>query len=316
MKKTLTSLILLACLLTGPLLALCEAAQEESEMTNMLFDPTFEEGATIYSPSKPMRMVGKLDLGKGDASQPRWLLTQWHSRSNIRTIPLVVRDGSYVYENEYKTVARDPDGTLTLRVNGGEEYERVRESLLDAWVHLYFEQRYTEPYPIGDAEKMRFAIDFSVPYFHDATPEGQLNPNVHAVIAMFYIILTDMNEDSPSAGNYINFCIMLYDNRTPITPEMTHVDTGQNPVDATDMIVYTMDSSVYAGPVVADGAWHSVDFDPLPYFKHALERAQADGCMVGTRFEDLSVTSTFFGFEVPGMMDCEIKVRDPFLGRD
>lgn len=312
MKKTI-ALLLLACLLAMPFYG-SHATGGEDEMANFLFDPTFAEGATIYSPAKPMRMVGRLDLGKGDASRPQWLLTQWHSRSNILSIPVRITDGSYVYEDAYKTVARDPDGTLTLRVNGSEEYVRVRESLLDAWVHLYFEQRYAEPYPIGDAQAMRFAIGFSVPHFRDATPEGQLNPNVHAVIAMFYIILKDMNEASPSYGNYINFCVMLYDNRTPITREMTHVDTGQNPVDATDMIVYTMDSSVYAGEVVADGVWHHVDFDPLPYFQHALARAQADGCMVGTRFEDLSVTSVFFGFEVPGMMDCEIKVRDPFLG--
>jgi hypothetical protein len=107
---------------------------------------------------------------------------------------------------------------------------------------------------------------------------------------------------------------MLYDNRSPATQEEWHVDTGQNPIDATNMIVYTMDSAVYCDDVYADGQWHSVDFDPLPYFKKSLQIAQQNDCMAGARFEDLAVSSVFFGFEVPGMMDSEMKIRNIFLG--
>ena len=91
------------------------------------------------------------------------------------------------------------------------------------------------------------------------------------------------------------------------------MDSGQNPIDATNMIVYTMDSSKYASPVYADGEWHDVDIDLLPYFEHSLNLAHKSGCMTTTKFEDLAIRSIFFGFEVPGVMDCEMKIRHPQL---
>ncbi len=312
MKRSIARRLLCCCIIL--LIPIQALAQEENGMKNMIQDADFRQGATIISPAKPLRMVGKLPLSDMPDAQSIWLVTQWHSKCNIRTIPLVIEDGAYVYKNEYKTVARDPDGTLTLRVNASEEYSRVRESIQDPWVHLYFEQRFAEPHPIGDAEEMRMQVKFAVPHFRDATPDGKTDPSVHAVIAMVYIILKDMNPESPAFGQYINFCVMLYDNRTGVTPEDWFVDTGYNPQDATQMMIYQMDSSEYVDPVYADGTWHTVDFDPLPFFKKALAISQEQGCMVGSKFEDISVSSVFFGFEMPGMMDCEIKIKDLFLG--
>lgn len=288
---------------------------EEKQMTNFVLDPNFENGAQIFSPGKPMTYSGKLDFGRDVRDKTAsWLLTQWNSRNNIRLVKGERSGGRYVYENEFKTVALDDDGTLTLRVNAGKEYPRPRKSLMDPWVHLYFEQRYLEPYPIGNADKMKLGFSFSIPFFKDHTPEGELDPGLHASIAVFYIIVKDINPDSPGFNDFINFCVMLFDNRSGVTKESWHLDSGQNPVDATNMMIYTMDSSVYTDPVYADGAWHEVDFDPLPYIRKAFETAQENNFMKGSSFEDLAVSSVFFGFEVPGVMDSEMRIRDIFLG--
>lgn len=285
----------------------------KGENMNIILDPSFLNGGIVYSPSKPMRMSGKITLSDHSVEWPQWLVTQWNSRNNLVRTKLRKIDGSYIYQNEFKTVARDADGTLTLRVNGGEEYERARTSLLDGWVHLYFEQRYQVPYPLQGADMARLNLSFAIPYFEDYTPKGELNLNLHAVISVFYIILKDVNPDSPSYEQYINFCVMLFDNRTGVTKEESHMDSGQNPIDATNMLVYTMNSEVYADPVYADGAWHDVDVDLMPYFRRALQLAQQKNCMMGTRFEDLAISSIFFGFEVPGVMNCEMKLRNPSL---
>lgn len=282
----------------------------EGENMNIILDPDFSDGGIVYSPSKPMRMSGKIALSDQNAEWPKWLITQWNSRNNVIRTELQKTDGNFIYQNEFKTVARDADGTLTLRVQGGEEYERVRTSLLDSWVHLYFEQRYQTSYPLRGSDTARLNLSFSIPYFEDCTPEGELNPNLHAVISVFYILLKDENPASPSYEQYINFCVMLYDNRTGVTKEETHMDSGQNPIDATNMLVYTMNSEVYADPVYADGAWHDIDVDLMPYFRRALQLAQQKNCMMGTKFEDLAISSVFFGFEVPGMMNCEMKLKN------
>ena len=290
--------------------------KEASQMTNMILDPEFIKGAQIYAPGKPMTFTGNLDFGKDSDGRPPWLLTQWNSRNSIRTVKGVREGNSLVYENEFKTVARDDDGTITLRVNATKEYTRTRTKLTDPWVHLYMEQRYTQPYPIGSAERMRLQFSFSIPFFRDGTPEGELDNSLHASIAVFYIILKDMNPESACYGQFINFCVMLYDNRTPTTKEEWHLDAGQNPIDATNMMVYTMDSTVYCDSVIADGKWHDVDFDPLPYFRKSFDIAQRNNMMSTTKFEDLAVSSVFFGFEVPGVMDNEMKLRAPFLGAE
>ncbi len=295
--------------------ALCAVAEsgEENQMDNIILDADFSQGAWIYSPAKPMRMTGKLPLSDSE-EDPEWLLTQWNSKNNIRGTQAQVVDGAYIYENEYKTVARDAQGVLTLRVNASEEYHRVRTSKMDSWVHLYFEQRYANPYPLAGMGSAPLRLSFCVPEFRDATPEGELDPSLHAAIAVFYVILKDMNPQSPAYGDFINFCVMLYDNRTPVTPESLFVDSGQNPIDATNMMIYTMDSSTYAGEVYADGVWHDIDIDLMPYFQHALRETQERGYMAGTKMEDLCISSVFFGFEVPGVMDCELRVRDLSLG--
>ncbi len=296
------------------LICMGACASGEEVIMNIIQDPGFVNGATVISPSKPMRMVGRIRLSEEGSNQPDWLLTQWNSRNNIMRIPLVIdENGAYVYKNEFKTVSRDPDGTLTLRVNGGEEYVRTRTSLLDSWVHLYFEQRYLDYTPLAGTKNANLTLSFSIPHFEDRTPAGELNPNLHAVIAVFYLTLADDNPESPCYGQFINFCVMLYDNRTGITREETHMDSGQNPIDATNMIVYTMNSAEYASPVHADGEWHDVDIDLLPFFKRSLELAHKGGCMTSTKFEDLAIRSVFFGFEVPGVMDCEMKIRHPQL---
>ena len=295
--------------------ALCEGGSiMETECVNIIEDPLFVNGASVVSPAKPMRYVGRIKLSDEGNETPSWLLTQWNSRNNIMRIPLMVNDGVYTYENEFKTVSREPDGTLTLRVNGAKEYTRTRTALIDPWVHLYMEQRYYDtPKSLEGAMELRLNTDFCIPFFENCTPEGEYNPNLHAVIAVFYLTVEDTNPESPSLGQYINFCVMLYDNRTGITREETHMDSGQNPIDATNMLVYTMDSSVYATPVFADGVWHTIDVDLWPYIQKALSIAQRQGCMIGTRKEDLAIRSVFFGFEVPGVMNCEMKIRNPQL---
>lgn len=313
--KTILLLLALICMLG--ILSACKTTikGEDDNMKNFILDPKFELGAQVYAPGKPMTYTGSLDFGKKNSDETAaWLLTQWNSKNNIRSTQGEYRNNEYVYENKYKTVALADDGTVTLRVNASEEYLSPRTKKMDRWVHLYMEQRYAKPYPIGDVEKMRLSFDFCIPYFEDHTPEGQLDPSLHASIAVFYIILKDINPDSPAYNNFINFCVMLFDNRTPVTSESWFMDEGQNPLDATNMIIYTMDSSVYTGPVEADGEWHSVDFDPLPYFKKSFEIAQKSNCMQGSRWEDMAISSVFFGFEVPGVMNSEMKIRNIFLG--
>lgn len=283
-------------------------------MNNIILDPEFKNGALVYGPAKPMTLVGKIKL-TDSTERPNWLCTQWNSRSNINRIPLRIdENGSYIYENEYKTVARDPDGTLTLRVNASVEYTRIRKSKIDPWVHLYFEQRYSKPYSLAGMQKAPLKFSFCIPEFVDATPKGQMDPSVHAVIAVFYVILKDINEKSPTYGQFINFCVMLYDNRTGVTHESMFIDSGQTPVDATNMMIYTMDSSTYVDPVYADNKWHDIDIDLMPYFIHALEWTKQEGFLQECSLDDLSISSVFFGFEVPGYMDCEMKIRDLSLG--
>lgn len=284
---------------------------------NFILDPDFSQGAQLYAPEKPMTFTGNIDFMSGKENlKPCWLLTQWNSKNDIRTVAPVRMDDEIVYENEYKKVALSDEGVLTLGVNGTVEYDKPRKVKRDPWVHLYMEQRYAEPYPLDGIEKMKLRFSYSIPYFKDGTPAGELDPAVHASIAVFYVILMDNNPESPAYQQFINFGLMLYDNRTAITPESWFMDTGQNPIDATNMMIYVMDSSVYSDPIYADGKWRHVDFDPLPYFKKAFDIVQEAGSMQGSRFEDLAISSAFFGFEVSGVMDNEMKIRDIFLGTE
>jgi len=284
-----------------------EKEKNQQQQGNMIEDLAFEGGAMVFNAIQgASRINGKLDFGREiDGKITKWIITQWNSRSDLAKIEGKREGSAYVYRNDYKTVSLDDDGTITLGVNGGMEYDKPRARSSDPWLHLYLEQRFKKPKPLlGDDLNVQF--DMRITEAVTQMAEADINPDIHATIAVFYLILMDLN----GSGQYINFCVPLYDNRHDIPPGGAHLDVVGPVSGLTNQLIYEMDGKkIYDAPT-GNGEWHHVDVDLKPYIEEALNIAQQNNFLVGRTFADLGLSSMFVGWEVPGIFKNELQINN------
>lgn len=315
-------LVMALLLLSLPLLGCSEGKnsnQKELDPTvnyvpregNMIEDLTMDGGALVFNAIQgASRVNGRLDFGKDlEGKSAKWIVTQWNSRNDLAKIEGKREIDAYVYKNEYKTVALADDGTVTLGVNGSLEYDAPRKRPSDPWLHLYMEQRYyTEPKPL-QGDKLQLEFDMRITETVTQMKEEEIDPNIHATIAVLYFTFADLS----GSGQYINFCVPLYDNREDIPKGSWHLDVVGPSAGLTNQLIYTMEGAdIYKAPT-GNGEWHHVNVDLKPYVVEALEIAQQNNFLLGLKYEDLGLNSAFYGWEVPGIFKNEMQMRNLVL---
>ena len=77
------------------------------------------------------------------------------------------------------------------------------------------------------------------------------------------------------------------------------------------MFIFTPAGSIFTSASAHDGGWLTVDKDILPLMREALETAWARGFLTESRaLADYRITGLNLGWEVPGIFDVEMQVRD------
>ncbi|MCC3375281.1 hypothetical protein [Cohnella sp. REN36] len=286
--------------------------EQREAADNWILDTGFERGAMVFQPIPgSARVSGKLDFGrKLEGLKSEWIVSQWNSKSDIAKIA-GKRDGTrYVYENAYKTLAVADDGTVTLGVDTGQEYAEPRSRPTDPWVHLYLEQRYKNPRSLKDGDGLRIRFDTRIAKSELLMAPEQYDPGLHAAIAVFYLIIGN----SSGSGDFLNFCVPIYDNRHGIPPGEWHIDSGFNPAGDTHKLIYTLDGGeIYDSPT-GDGQWHHVDVDLKPHIERALEIAKQNGYFGGVPHPDLGLEAIYIGWEVPGAFRSEMQIKNMAIG--
>ena len=77
------------------------------------------------------------------------------------------------------------------------------------------------------------------------------------------------------------------------------------------MFIYTLASDAFATNSTHDGGWVTFAKDLLPVMREGLEAGWKRGFLPGSReFEDYRVTGIFIGWDVPGIFDVEMQIRN------
>nr|WP_247740832.1 hypothetical protein [Cohnella sp. LGH] len=278
---------------------------------NWILDTGFERGAMVFHPIPgAARVSGKLDFGRDlEGLKSEWIVSQWNSKSDISKITGKRDSKMYTYENASKTLAVADDGTVTLRVDTGEEYDTPRVRPTDPWVHLYLEQRYGSPYRLADRDDLRLRFEARITESESLMSPEQYDPGLHASIAVFYLIVGDLS----GSGDFLNFCVPIYDNRHDVPPGEWHIDSGFNPAGDTHKLIYTLDGGGLYDSPTGDGQWHRVDVELQPHIEQALEIAKQNGYFDGVSYSDLGLEAIYIGWEVPGVFRSEMQIRDMAL---
>jgi len=291
------------------------ADPETANDSNYIFDNQFSKGAEVYDPIKPpLTHTGTLNFGKDLTGQTaQWWITQWNSRNDIYGTPGQRVGSEYQYSNDYKTVSRSDDGVFTLRENAGYDYLAPRTTSSQPWIHLYLEQRYSNFLNVGKYNRANLKFDFKIPLCVNATnPMTAYDPNIHASIAVIYFLIQDINPNSPGYRDFINYGIPLFDDRLAVPQKYTMID-ATDPNSASYKLIYTTDGNLLYDSATADGNWHSVNTDVMPYIREAYAIARNSNCMQNSKLEDLGLSQICLGFENAGMFNAEMKIKNLYF---
>jgi hypothetical protein len=132
------------------------------------------------------------------------------------------------------------------------------------------------------------------------------SPSLHA--AQFLVYLTVANRN-PKASGYQEcfwFGIPVYDNRNSIIPTYEAQDFGN-----TKLFIFTPGSTNFTAASTHAGEWVTFAKDLLPLIREGLEHARAKGFIKGSAdLADYRPLGIFIGWEVPGMFQVELQIRN------
>lgn len=279
-------------------------------LVELVGDPGFRRGFRVCRPA-PGRHDRYGVLKGMDAGEPGWDLVQWSSREALPTVPEVEEARTRVWRNACKTVGLRWGGEagagaeLTLGVDGWEEYgERARRDG-EPWVHLLVEQPFVNAPALSEVGSARFRI--AVRLLHSRLRRTEdYSPGRHAAQFQVFLTVQNRNPESEGHGRYLWFGIPLYDDRHRVPPEHKTRDTA-----GSGMFIFTPGGGTYSGVSAHDGGWVRVDCEIRPLLVEALEAAWGQGYLVESRrLEDYRLTGMNLGWEVPGILDVSMVVKD------
>ena len=274
----------------------------------LIRDRHFRQGFVLLKP-EPGKVVHACELRWGQATVPPvWRLAQWSSRFTLGGIaPRIRDDGTVSFGNEAKQVIvalrSHADGELVLGLNGSAEYGTRARRRGENWPHLLVSQRFLTPPPLPHLAQARFtiAVRLRASRLH-RTPD--YTPRLHAAQFQVFFNVQNLTRESAGYGDFLYFGIPLYDSRHRV-PKAFH-----NP-DQVGKFIYTLPGETYTDKSVADGEWVTVDKDLLPLMRQALEAAWKRGFLQDSRrLSDYRIAAMNLGWEMPGILDAAVQVRD------
>ncbi len=275
----------------------------------LIRDPHFRAGFRLIEPQPGRRVeYGRLTgLGGGD---PVWDLDQWSSRLPLAAGPPATTEaGLRRWTNTAKSVTLGEAGTaaadLALAVNASVEYAGRARKAGEPWVHLLVEQSFADPPSLAALTSARLRLQARLlrSEFHRTEDYA---PGLHAAQFQMFLMLQNRNRQSPGFGKLAWFGIPLYDDRSRFPQAFKAQDTG-----GTAMFIFTPGGEVFSGRSAHDREWIRVDQELRPLFLEALATAWQRGFLSESReLADYRVTGMNLGWEVPGLFDVEMQVRD------
>lgn len=239
--------------------------------------------------------------------EPIWQLSQWYSKYDLAdTPPKKKSDQSISYVNPGKRITHERDGSLLLEIITSTEYSHPRKEG-ETWPHLLIEQKIEERVLIGDAKKILFSMEMKLVKCENKMDKEEFNESLHTAQTPLYFILRNINPDAEDYNSSIWFGIPSFDYRyiNMNEQEVISWDIG------TQMYIYNVPQRLVWGDIsFQDMKWHQAKVDLLPLIKRAVKAIQEKGFFITTQLSDLALTEMNFGWEVPGIFDAAILVRD------
>ena len=271
-------------------------------IVNCLIDADFELGFNLRGLDS-VTDSGVVKSVKFTDEEPVWTVAQWWSGHNLKDGEEVLSDTDYSLKNAAKSVEiKRKNHSVTLGINGSEEFDTFNAVSPSKWPHLLLEQKIADV-PLADALKLEVKLDFTLTKNEDKRDaDGKGFQSQFA----WYIYIVDKNPESEGFGNFLWFGLNIFDSTKTYAPATAQQDTA----GGLGNFIYTLGAKDFMEKRVKTNVNNGFSFDILPSVKSALEIAQSKGFMAGTTVEDCAVTGTNIGWEVFDRWDESIIIFD------
>ncbi len=283
------------------LLLSCIFASSTAFADELLRDVDFEKGfilSALKSTAKPVN-IGFLFGGN---SESVWRIAQWGSKFSLLGVELKEALGDEkFYENEGKkvTLKKYKDATaIGFFLDAHAEYGKAERVAKQAWPHILVEQEIESLPKISELKSLK--VSFEIKIDEPQKMRGaKYQDSLHAAQYVMFLTLQDRNKKSKGYGDYLWFGVPIYDSRHKVVPAHKAQDSGKS--DNTGKYIWTLcGKNFWHNANLADGKWHSFNYDMLGYLFEAFKEAKAAGYLKNSKLEDMCVASTNTGWEVPG----------------
>ena len=275
----------------------------------LIRDPHIRGGFLLLDPKPGQRVVNGELAGGEPTVKPVWDLAEWSSKFPLVVEPAQCQNGALAFTNAAKQVVigrlDSGEAALVLGVNASVEYGTRARQESEPWVHLLVQQEISEPPSLAELGAARLHIAARLVRSR-AVRTPDYSPGRHAAQFQLFFTVQNQNRQSPGFGRLLWFGIPLYDDRHRIPVGHKSKDTA-----GSEMFIFTPDGSSYTSSSAHDGGWVTVDKDILPLLREALETAWARGFLIESwAMADYRISGLNLGWEVPGIFDVEMQVRD------
>jgi len=283
----------------------------------LIADTAFEHGLRVTEPGTPEQIV----RWSGTAN-PEWRINHHHSKSLFTNMAgFRYREDGLTFDDGYSSLVIHPankSADFIVGLDANKEYGGIYRNPGDPWPHIYLTQRISnrdghlskDGPAISEIKKIDLSI--SVRLLHDRRHlQDGYKRSTHASQFLFFFTIQNLNRESKGCGDYYWFGISLYDDREPVTAPHAMKDKGSPKKKGTEKLIYNIGIKPFTSEVVADGKWVAVRGDIYPHIVAGLREAWKQGYLPASQdLADYRIGSLVLGWEVPGLNDVAIAVKD------
>ena len=298
-------------------LTLAVNAQEQKvacpagKVINLLRDMHFQNGFEINAPKPGKHVAMGVFQPPAATDKPAWRLCQWNSAFDLSlSKPDILDVHAIRIANEAKSVtisSNSPSNDLILALDSRPEYKGKVRTKGQAWPHLLVEQTVQPIVLFKDASRISFTIEALLLTNECFKLEGYTR-NLHTAQFPMTFIVQNRNKQSKGFGDFIWFCVPLYDERKPFSDLYAAKDTA----DPSAKMIYSPPSKTFSPQTLHDGVWVTFSHPNLyPLFSEAIALAQKRGYLrESPDMKDFAISSVNIGWEVTGINNVAIQIRN------
>ena len=277
----------------------------------LLQDAKFKNGVKLLAPAPDKKVVVK-KLQKQDCNDdPNWFLAQWNSKLSLTNASRINLPGGEIeFSNKAKTIifgnGNSKNADIVLGVDSRNEFGRKVRKKGEPWPHLLLSQDNIEIIPFKNIDKVQMYLEAKLLKNKRFYRKGY-DSNMHCAQFMLTLIIQNRNKGSDGFGDFIWFNVQIFDDRNRFPPLFAAKDIAS----PSRKFIYGPATKSFTKKSLQDGRWVTFSKNLMPFFEKALKVTREKGYLKQSPDpNDFAISSVILGWEVPGVNNVLMRVRN------